>query len=233
MPPVTETLKRIHTLHTRLEEKREALVKGPKIAQARQRMIAQKEQEAQEFEEAVKQLKLAAERKALDLKTLEKKLEELRGKLNTASSNKEYDIIRGQIQADEMAMSVLEDETLELYEQIDSESALLPQKKTELETARKDLEAYQTKFQQEAIELESQIVNVEKELKDYEKFLPPETAEKYHRLVGSKGSRSLALANNGACNNCFVQLTPQQRILIKSDTFLFCTNCGCLLYVDS
>ncbi|WP_237225708.1 zinc ribbon domain-containing protein [Rubinisphaera sp. JC750] len=232
MPSVTDSLRSIHTLHTRLEEKREALVKGPRVAQARQRKIEQKEQELHEFEETLKQSKMAAERKSLDLKTLESKLEELKGKLNTASSNKEYDIIRGQIQADEMAKSVLEDEILELFEQVDGESAQIPEKQDELESLRKELEAFQEKFQKDAVQLETQIAETEVKLKEAEKVLPPEAAEKYHRLVASKGSRAMALASNGACNNCFLQLTPQQRILIKSDNFLFCTNCGSLLYLE-
>lgn len=232
MASATETLKCLHHFHIQLEEARDELSKGPRVIQARKKMILQKQQSQTDVLETIKQIKLAAERKSLDLKILEKKLEDLKAKLNMASSNREFEIIKGQIQADEMAKSVLEDEVLELYEKIDEENAKIPEIDQVLLNQKKDLEKFSSDFQQRTLELEQKIQKLTEELKMAEKFLPREPAEKYERLVASKGSRALAAVNNHACNNCFVQITPQQRILIKNDHILFCTNCGSLLYLE-
>ena len=61
----------------------------------------------------------ASDRKSLDLKTNEAKIADLQTKLNTSTNNREYDIIRGQIDADSSANSVLEDEILESLEKVD------------------------------------------------------------------------------------------------------------------
>ncbi|MEZ5948629.1 MAG: hypothetical protein R3C12_05295 [Planctomycetaceae bacterium] len=233
MASVTESLKILHDIHLQLEGIREELVKGPRVIQARQRRIEQKEQELLGAQEQLKQARLASDRKSLDLKTLEKKLEDLKGKLNTASSNREFDIIRGQLQADEMAKSVLEDETLELFEKVDEISATFPVITREIQQAQDELKQYTTKFESQAVELRSKAAQLEHDLAAAEKTLPSEAAEKYRRLVHSRGARALALVDNSACSNCFVQLTSQQKIQIKTGTIVFCSNCGSMLYQEN
>jgi predicted nucleic acid-binding Zn-ribbon protein len=131
-----------------------------------------------------------------------------------------------------MAKSVLEDEIIELYEKIDLMSQQVPEMTQGLETAEQELEQFVTRFEMRTQELTGQIEQLEKDLHLAEKILPQEPAEKYRRLVKSRGSRALALVANNSCSSCFVQMTPQQKILIKSNTFVFCSNCGALLYLE-
>lgn len=232
MTSATESLKGLHQIHQQLEQDRDELARGPRTIAARKKMLEQKKADLQAFQDSIKQIKMASDRKSLDLKTLEKKLEDLKGKLNTANSNREYDIISGQIKADEMAKSVMEDEIIELYEKIEEEAAKVPEMDQAVNTYEQDLEKFREEFQSRIQELEKHIHSLEQDLKSAEKILPSEPAEKYRRLVASKGSRALAAVNNGSCSNCFVALTAQQKILIKSDNFLFCTNCGSMLYLN-
>lgn len=233
MASVTESLKILHEIHLQLEGIREELAKGPRVIQARQRRIEQKEQELRDAQEQLKQARLAADRKSLDLKTLEKKLEDLKGKLNTASSNREFDIIRGQLQADEMAKSVLEDETLELFEKVDEISATFPDLTREIQQGQDELKQYTTEFDSQAVDLRNKAAQLEHDLAAAEKTLPSEPAEKYRRLVQSRGARALAVVVNSACSNCFVQITSQQKIQIKTGTIVFCSNCGSMLYQEN
>ena len=232
MSSATATIKHLHQIHTQLEQSREELAKGPRQIAVRKKMIQQKQVELAQHQEEIKQVKLQSERKSLDLKSLEKKLDDLKGKLNTASSNREYEIFSGQIQADTMAKSVLEDEIIELFEKIEVMSQQVPEMQQALQTSESDLQKYATDFEVRSQELHSQIEQLEKDLLSAEKILPQDPAEKYKRLVKSRGSRSLAQVVNNSCSSCFVQMTAQQKILIKSTAFVFCSNCGALLYLD-
>jgi len=112
-------LKELHRLHLELETVRAELDKGPKRIQQQRNKVEKCEREIEAARERVKQMKMAADQKSLQLKTNEAKISELKAKLNAATNNKEFDIIKSQIDADSMANSVLEDEILEAYEKID------------------------------------------------------------------------------------------------------------------
>ena len=71
------------------------------------------------LKEKLLELRKSADGKSLQLKSNEAKNLDLTAKLNAASSNKEYEIISSQIEADKMANSVLEDEILEALDKVD------------------------------------------------------------------------------------------------------------------
>ena len=79
---------------------------------------------------------MAADQKQLQLKAGEEKIKDLKRKLNAAASNREYQILKEQIAADEMANSVLEDEILEALEKIDQFQAKIAEAEAALAAAR-------------------------------------------------------------------------------------------------
>ena len=97
----------LHRLHLALHEVQEQLTRGPRQVKAREQLVVQAETELTAKKEQFKQLRVTSDRKSLDLKTNEAKIADLRGKLNACSSNREFDIIKGQIEADTVANSVV------------------------------------------------------------------------------------------------------------------------------
>src|SRR5688572_13027737 len=93
----------LHRLHLALQEVRSQLDRGPRQVRAREQLVAQGEADVAARREQLKSQRLNSDRKSLDLKTNEAKIADLRGKLNVASSNREFDIIKGQIDADTVA----------------------------------------------------------------------------------------------------------------------------------
>src|SRR5262245_9298126 len=112
-------LTELHWLHGLLRDVREELARGPRQIKAREQVVATAQTDVTNKQEELKQTRLAADRKGLELRTLESKLEDLKAKLNQAASNREYDILRGQIDADTAAKAVLEDEILEHLDRVD------------------------------------------------------------------------------------------------------------------
>ncbi len=121
MSAATAGLKRLHELHIRLQDLNKQLEHGPRQVKARQQILAKKQAEVDVLKAELKQTRMLADQKNLQLKTNESKIEQLRGKLNQAQSNREFDVIRSQIDADTMANSVLEDEILEVLEKVDQQ----------------------------------------------------------------------------------------------------------------
>src|SRR5690606_32171654 len=82
-------------------------------------VVQKARQELADTAESIKRAKLQADQKQLQLKEREDRLHTLQGKLNAAASNREYDLLREQIAADQQANSVLSDEILDALERID------------------------------------------------------------------------------------------------------------------
>jgi uncharacterized protein len=225
-------LKTLHELRQRLAAVQEEMARGPRQIQARKTALKKKQDELEQKRQALKQLKMTADQKNLQLKTNEAKINDLRAKLNSAGSNREYEILTGQIDADTMANSVLEDEILETLSRVDLVQV-------EVKTAEQDVKAAdealaKTERDVKAAEegLKQQSTALAAEVAQAETILPPEVVLQYRRIVQSMGPDALSAVENKACGNCRVQLTAQKLIELGSGKIFFCT-CGCLLYMPN
>lgn len=233
MSATGEGLIRLHELHLKLREVQTELEAGPRQIAARKQLFAKKQAELEDRRQKLKQAKVTADQKNLQLKTNEAKIAELRAKQNTVTSNREYDILRGQIDADTMAKSVLEDEILESLESVDRGQAELKAFEQEVAAAEAELKKFVQQIEQKIPGLKQQAEQLNSEVAAAETFLPDEVAGYYRRLVQVHGADALAAVENKSCSNCFVKLTQQMIVEINSGRLLFCKSCGRLLYMPS
>lgn len=230
MTTPTGLLPELHDLHLRLQELQGQLAKGPRAIAAREKAAADKQQDLEQLKQKLTDLRKSADQKSLQLKTNEAKIQDLQGKLNTASTNKEYDIIRTQIDADKMANSVLEDEILEAYEKVDACQRDIAAANEEL----KALENAVTKTRQDVdaarAGLEADAAKVETELHEYERQLPATIMEVYRRLVQAHGAGALTEVEGDACGACFSIFSPQERVQLNTGKIVLCRICGRMMY---
>ncbi|MEX0701259.1 MAG: hypothetical protein WD069_04115 [Planctomycetales bacterium] len=229
----TGGLEALHRLHVRLQDVRDALARGPRQVEIRKRQVSAREDELKNLEAQLKQLRMAVDGKSLQLKSNEAKITDLRAKLNAASSNREYDILRSQIDADSMANSVLEDEILEGLEKVDGKQQELGRKKVELDLARKEQERVAGEVAAAEAGLRQDLERLEAEVKQAEVGLPGTVMESYRRLVQAHGPGALAAVRGGVCTACNMSLLPQSRVELNSGKTVLCKSCGRLLYVSA
>ncbi len=229
MTPSNAGLREIHDVREHLERLTGEIEKGPRQIAVRQKAIDARKSELETRRAKLKQLKVAAEQKSLQLKSSEGKIHDLEGKLNVITTNREYDALRTQIAADKMANSVLEDEIIEALEGIDATQRDLKTFEQELAAAEADLSAFDDSVRQREPELRRQIDELQARVGNVESILPPEVVPTYRRLVKAYGARALAKVTAKSCGECFVGLTSQTLVELKSGQFKFCT-CGRLMY---
>lgn len=233
MPGLTDTLAALHRLYLDLQQVHEELERGPRQTRVREQKIKAAQDEAARHKDELKQIRAAADRKSLDLKSREAKIADLRAKLNACSSNREYDVLRGQIAADEVANSVLEDEILELLEKVDRTQRQIVDTEARTQQLRKECDEFTAAFAQTAVGLKAREDALRKEISTVEPGLTGETAEKYRRLIEAHGADGLASVDrSGVCSSCFVALTPQSQVLVNAGQVMFCSSCGRLLYAN-
>ena len=157
-----ETLGTLHRMHRQLEDLREQLAKGPRLIAVRSKQLESAEARHLAVQNEAKKAKLTVDAKQLQLRTAEAKLKDLDSKRNSCKTNREYQLLDGQIAADTMAMKVLEDEILEALERVDTIKQSLPSLDSEIATLKQQLQQTMQQVGAESAALETEVLRVGK-----------------------------------------------------------------------
>src|ERR687895_17446 len=103
MSDIPGALRELHRIHAEIQRVRTELDRGPRQARAKRKLVENKVAEIDQFRQKLTQARKSADEKGLQLKSNEAKLHGLQIKLNQATSNREFDAVKGQMNADTMA----------------------------------------------------------------------------------------------------------------------------------
>ncbi len=230
-------LRTLHRIHRQLTDLREQEARGPKHIRATEANVAYREQELARVRDEAKAMRVAVDQKQLQLKAGEQKIKDHRFKLNAAASNREYQILKEQIAADEMTNSVLEDEIIEALEKIDQFQAELTAAEAALAAGRQKAQEVHREVESRQPLIQGDLRRLEKDLKECEATLPPTVREVYTRVVRQKGEEALAEVEvsdathgEGFCGGCHTQVPLNVQAEIRMSHPSFCKTCGRLLY---
>lgn len=224
-------LRELHRIHIQLTDLRERLDRGPKQAKAHEANVARCDAEVTRLKNEQKAARMAADQRQLQLKSGEGKIIDLRVKLNQSKTNREYQALRDQIAADEMANSVLQDEILEMMEKADEFKKSIGEAEQKLQKAREEMgRVHQTIRDQQGL-LDVDYKRLEAELVEAEKRLPDELREHYSRMVRGRGADGMAMVEGENCGGCYQLQTPNTMSSLMMDRIVFCQVCGRMLYL--
>ena len=224
----------LRTLHRLLRQKTdltERIEKGPRKVLIAENAERQFVVELDGVKERKTKAMMAADEKQLQLSEREAKIENLKTKLNTAESNKEFQLLKDQIAADEQANSVLSDEILEMLERIDGLERDQAVAEQNLEKAKAETESVRQKVKQDLSSLNEQLESVMQDLAENEKQLPGDVAVEYRRLVKNRGEDGLAETDMQTCGQCYTKITTQKVSELLMKQAVFCPSCGALMYI--
>lgn len=224
-------LQTLHRLHRQQTDLKERLVRGPKQIQAAEANVKRAELAVTSAKDAYKKARVASDEKQLQLKQREARLKDLQGKLNAAESNREYQAIKEQMAADTKANSVLTDEILETFEQLEQLQAGTKEAETQLVKIKEELERIRARVTGEQAGLESELARVQREMGEVETTLPPEFLTELNRVAKVRGEGALAPVEGESCGGCFQMLTANMLNMLQLHQTVFCKSCGCLLYL--
>jgi predicted nucleic acid-binding Zn-ribbon protein len=224
-------LRELHRLHQQLADLRERIERGPKQIRVRQANVAQAEEKLAAAHADVKSARMSADQKQLQLKTGEAKIADLKSKLNAAQTNREYQALKEQIAAAEMAGSVLADEILEAFEKVDQLKLGISEVEQTLAKTKEELSKTQQTVKAQEETLLSDRRRVEANLKEAEGALPPDFRDAYYRVVKAKGQDAMAQVEGESCGGCYQNLTTNMMNDLMMSRVVFCKVCGRLLYL--
>jgi predicted nucleic acid-binding Zn-ribbon protein len=231
MALTADSLRTLHRLHVQLTELRDRLERGPRQIAIRRQNVAARQADLDKAREAQKQARMKADRQQLDLKTSEQRLVDWGMKLNLASSNKEFQALKDQIAAAEMANSVLSDEILESLDRIDKMGEHVASAESDLKATQDEVAKIEANIAATADSIRADITRLEAELVAAEKNLPADFRNDYDRVVKVKGADGMSEVEDGVCNGCGQKITPNMQNELAMHRPTFCKACGRLLYL--
>jgi len=231
--PAEHGLAELHRLLLTAREVQEEMDRGPRQLKARQQAIAQKTTELDAQRQKHKALRMSADQRSLQLKANESKIGDLKVKLNQAASNREFDIIRAQIEADTVANSVLEDEILDALEKVDAAHLAIKKLEDEITQAKADEARASATISAALPGFQARLAELHKAIANSEARLPENVVVQYRRLAQAHGAAALAEVDGSTCSSCYVSLPPQLVMQVRDGQAVFCKTCGRLLYMSA
>ncbi len=225
-------LKALHTLLQQLARAEAGLSDGPRSIALAEKQIAQTEQQIEQQKQAIRDARKSADEYNLKLKSKEADVLKLQGQLNTASSNKEYDIIKGQISAATVSRGEIEEQGLMALEAVDAANATLRGLETDLQARRKALQTVRTEFDSSKPVLETEIQQLQQQIAVAEEIIPASDRANWKRLRAAHGAGCLAVVEDEFCTACDSKAIAQDLVRIRTGAIVFCRDCGRVLYLD-
>jgi len=177
-----------------------------------------------------KRLHMSIDDKQLQLDEREARVAQLKVRMNTCDSNKEFQLIKDCIAADLQANSVLQDEILEMLDRLDAQKKACEVAKKNYEKAQAEREMASHKLSAEQQQLESEMNRVVQQLSVEETKLQGDVLTEYRRSIKGLGENIFGETDGQTCGNCCQTMTIQKSADLRMNRAVYCPGCGCLLY---
>lgn len=227
----SQALQQLHHLLQQLEDAETLLSHGPKRIAAARRKIAAAEQVCADQKEQIKTLRKSSDQKTLNLKSHEAEILKLSGRLNEASSNKEYDIIQSQISSEKSTNEELEDDILTLLTQVDEATAELESSEAQVQELTQRRQDIESEVASNEPGIRDDITRLTTEIAEAESAIPPgESRGAYERMRASLNAGALSEMQDAFCLACNTKVIAQDCVRIKIGEIVGCRQCGRILY---
>jgi hypothetical protein len=232
MKVTADALRELHRIHRQLSDLRGRLSQGPKQIAVRETTVARLADELKQAKDTVTKNRMAADQRELQLREREARIQDVKIKLNTCKTNREFQAFKEQIAADEQANSVLADEILELLDKIAADQNKVVRAEENVAAGTADLEKLRKRVSDERQSLEVDLARLTTDLQTAESALPAEFRGEYQRIAKSRGEEALAPVDGDCCGGCYQQITSQMINELQMSLIVFCKSCGRILYLS-
>jgi uncharacterized protein len=223
-------LREIHRLRAFAQELQSRIDLGPKQHAAQQGVVAKREEELKQGQEAVKKLKIAVHEHEVSVKAESQQVKKYEQQLNDIHSKKEYDALKHEIASAQEKMRALEDETLTAMLELDECANQLPALDKAVKTAKAEYAECESKNKGQIESWIKQRDEAIQQIAAEEAKLSDDIRPQYQRLVKAMGADALASVEGKICAACYTELTTQLYHNVLKQQFVLCWNCGRVLY---
>lgn len=191
-----------------------------------QGMIDQLNDEVAQLQHSEAELRQGLQKERDNVARVEARLPEIQ-------TQKEYVAVLKEIDIAKKANKDVEEQMRAKQQEISVLEADLAEKQGELKAIQENLAARGAELNQLLAESEAVLLKRTETRESVAAALPASLLRQYHTLFKRRGGLALALASNGACLGCNMQLPPQQyNKLLRVAEIQNCPHCNRILYVE-
>ncbi len=222
----------LHQMHRTFSELMERVNGGVRQIRAQEQHIKELKKTQEVAVKTVLNQRITLDGKQAQLESNEKSIERRKVQLNESKNDREFNAIKDQIAASEVANAVLSDEILEGLDYLDALKQKAEDAKEAVQKAEMQLETRQTQSLQEREKAENEIRRIKVDFRALEAQLDGEHKMMYQRLFSQKRFDMLAPVEGRCCSGCHTSI-PVEKIglVVGSEHAVECPLCGRMLYV--
>jgi len=189
--------------------------------------------ELKKIEDNVKALQLKRKEKEIDLETREGTIKKYQTQMYQVKTNKEYTAFQEEIGRVKADNSIIEEEIIKIFDQIDAENKKMVVQKEALKSDEAVVAAEKKKLADDAGRIKAELDGLKGQRSALAAKVDKTILSKYERIIRSKDRLAVVTIADDACQGCHRILPPQviNEVKMKKD-LVFCENCARILYLE-
>ena len=232
---IRDVLEQVHIIQTRLGDLNGRLKRGPLLLKTQEGNIQKITAKLEQLQSEHRTLVADAKSKEQEVAAHDQAIAKRKLQLQEAKTNKEYQALQIQIQADEASRGALDDAALEAMEKADQFTKQFSPVEAEIKKAQDIYDTTKQRFVSEKPHIESEIADYNKQLQIEEAKMPKDFRDVYDRLIRSVGGPNALAVVEGQkyCGGCNHQIPVNSLAHILAKKPVVCSSCARLLYVPT
>jgi len=193
----------------------------------------EKKSDLRKLEGSLKALQMKRKEKEIDLESKEGSIKKFQSQLYQIKTNKEYTALESEIARAKADNSLIEEEILRMFDQMDIENQKISKEKEFLRAEEGRLSQQKKKFDEEVsrMKAEEDILNAQRAVLAVK--IDKTVLAKYDRIIKSKDGLAVVPVAGDSCQGCF-RILPSQVIheIRTKEDLVYCGSCARILYIE-
>jgi len=193
----------------------------------------EKKSDLKKLEEALKALLMKRKEKEIDLESKEGSIRKFQSQLYQIKTNKEYAALEGEIARTRADNSLIEEEVLKIFDQMDAENQKISKEKEFLKAEEDKLGRQKKKCDEEVSRMKAEAEGLNAQRAVLAGKIDKAVLAKYDRIVKSKDGLAVVPVAGDSCQGCF-RILPSQVIheIRTKKELVCCGSCARILYLE-
>ena len=180
-----------------------------------------------------KRLQVLKGEKETDMQAKEEKIAKHDSELYQIKNNKEYQALQQEINSIKADVSLLEEELINLFDEIEKARVKCEAEKKIFEKETQDVEKEKQAIKTEETELTARLGDITSKRSEFAEGVAHDVLDKYQKILAKRGRIAITPVKDEFCGACNMHLRPQIINDAKiQKNLVLCENCVRILYVE-
>jgi len=235
---LVDNLLNLYRVDAQVRGLRSRLQSAERYLNAQTKQLNDLHQQQQELTTRRKQVQATIATIEVEIKSIDDRLEKLRGELNSAATNKQYTALLTELNTVKESRSKAEDRMLGDMEQLESIQKQLTDLEPQVAERNKVRDVAQAQLNERRNDVGQRLSELEAEREKAAAVVPPDALTIFEQIADHYDGESMApIEQVGrrefACGACNIGIPLQMSLAaLQSDSFVRCPSCGRILYMQ-